>query len=515
MRRPRVLPVLLLAVLLAGCAEPGPSADGTAPTPGRADDDAAPFLAYRASAQGPGDAHLTVFALRSDGTAVKVMAVDEGSAAIAAAPGLDYPVDGLRVLFTPAGGNLNRTTGGTVLRVEEGHVPAAQFALAAETIATRWRHPPTNLDDPRGDDYVRFLPGGGAEVVRAPTDPSFGDVVQAFHLAEAAFVPERFHEAAPATPTPSDGFCVQSALEPESEALHAGGSLLVRATATNCGTGPLRIGETPCDADLLWTVSVVRDGFSWQLPPVPWAHPAMPPRLGCEGERPVIELAPGESATAERRWDGAFLDCAPGAAACEPTPAEPGRYSIASWVTGQAETRGAEVIVLPPESNLNRTLLVTTREWSWVNRTQGEGSVLADFGPHCSPARLTSDPPTITLLQAKTMTVPEATLHRDLRAGGRPENMSTVGEGTVVERLGNATLAVASAYNGSRALFNLSYQDGEALVDGEPLGADETRAFRLEQEIEERGARFRVTEIAMVSSLGRVPVLTQEPGPCA
>lgn len=317
----------------------------------------------------------------------------------------------------------------------------------------------------------------------------------------------------PAPPATPGEPCIETALLLAHDALLAGGSALIRATATNCGAETLRLGETPCDAPHLWSVGIVANDSLWELPAIPWEHPAMRPRPSCEGERPVIELAPNATATVERRWNGMFLDCPP-QPECNQTPAAPGTYAVITAVTGKAEAITMQIVVLPPESNQNRTLVLHSREWSWVNRTSGQGSLLADYGPHCAPARLTESPPALTIQQERNATLPEALLLRDLRAGGRPENVSSWGEGTRVDAIGNGTLALASAYDADRILLNVSHRDGEALVDGAPLAANETREFRAEHVVARGGATFEVTEVVRLTNRGPVPVLTHEPGPC-
>lgn len=509
----RPLPLLLVALVLAGCAEP-PAADGDAP----GGDDPRPFLAYHARPLDEAWTNATVFAVRPDGSALRVGYHDDRSAEVRAAPGLGYPVEGLRVLFEPRGGNLNRSTGGVVLRVEEGRVPDAEFAALVVALGSSWELEPQDLDDPRGHDYVHFRRGGGVEVAREPLPPTFAPVAEAFADAERAFVVEAVHEGDPAPPvstppTPSGaGGCARTRIAVDPPTAYPGAEVRVTAEVENCGSGPLLLGETPCDAPHLFAVRVLDTrGRAWLLPPVPWAHPGMPPMTGCEGERPVVEVAPGGSATFTRAWDGRVLDCA-GGEACEPRDVEPGVHTVVAGVDVEHGS-GAQVGVtmLAPDGSQPTTLLVLARERAWVNRTQGEGWLRGDLGPHCAPAYLSGDPPTLTLWQGGGAP-PDALVLRDLRP--RPDNVSTVGEGIRVDALApRATLR--SAYDEARTLATVEARDGAVLVEGKPLAENETREARLEFDITTPEGSFRVVEHLTLTNMGRVPAFTREPGACA
>lgn len=494
--------LLIVAILLAGCVLPAtPDEDPTAEAPRLA--------GYHVALPAVGEATSSLFAMRTDGTALRLTYVDEGRGDVRVDAALVVSRAELDVFFRTT--NLNRSAGASIVKVESGLVPHPARGALLSALNAPWDAGPRQLDDPRGHDYVQLASDGSFQVVRTPpVPPGFESVVDAFASAEAAFVALQTEESPRfLMPTPSDdGPCLALEMRPSKEAVRVGELLEMNALVTNCGHETVTLGLTSCDpAPHLSVAVVLPGGFGRVLAPSdePQAAYALDGR--CRGEGGTVSLPAGASHATTRIWNGTIGAC-DAAGACH-YEQQQDRLGLAVSVPGHEQSAWRSVLILP--GMLTEAAFLLVRQHDWVNTTSSK-YIPADFGPHCAHASYTLDAPSITLHHQgeEPPAAPEALVIRDWREGERPSramSWSSDRRQLVTLEGGGATLVSPFAAGHSQA--HVAY-DGEAfVVQGERLLPGDAWTLRVEHVVHHEGERYDTVSVLLFEHVGMASVYPQ------
>lgn len=508
--RPLVLLAPLLLATLAGCFEAGtdplPGGGGTPPG-----DASPPFLAFHASAQDDERTTWWVFAVRPNATAVRFQYVDDRSAAVRMGEGIDHPLEDVRLLLEPRGGNQNRSTGGVIVMLERGTVAPAAMERLRAAVADWPTTPGRGLDDPGTEDLVRFRAEGGVDVLRLPpARPEHRALLEAFRAAQEGFEVEEVFTSreAPHARPPSPDACPRMRVRVEPEAITPGETLVATATLENCGDEPLTVGQDACGPEPVWRLDVAARGRGRALPLDGEAGAARMHDPVCEGAPRPLTVAPGADATLVRRWNGTFLEC-DGAGACRHEEAA-GEVSVLSYLSRQEYPAHANVLVVPRDGERTRLLLV--KEHDWVNGT-AEEPLRGDFGPHCAPVRYTLSPPTVTLRDFGgdgDLSVGPAIVVRDFRDGERPANVLTLSADRLDSAWADPTATLASPFDPDLPLALVQAEGEDFLVNGTRVGPGETFTLRWNGTM---GA-YEVASILVFRNVGSAATFTERLGGC-
>ena len=144
--------------------------------------------------------------------------------------------------------------------------------------------------------------------------------------------------------------------------------------------------------------------------------------------------------------------------------------------------------------------------------TEGPCCASYDGGPHCQAHAVDRDAPSARL-DPYAGPRPAFVVVREVQ--GRPSNLSTTGQGVVVEASAarDGEMALASLVEGGPRLANLSWDGGEVRLDGATLAPGEPRTVERTFEVARGRAEepLRVTERAVLTYLGEARIEMERP----
>lgn len=504
--------LVLVALALAGCAgEPGPSAPGV-----QDDDVGAPFVAYHASARSLDKTRWSVFAIRPDGTADRILYDDDRSGDLRVPAGIEYPEEDLRWLLDARGGNLNRSAGALVREVERGALDDAARAEVAALRALPWPVSP-DLDDPGRDDVARVRADGSVEVLRLfAATPEAAEIVRRFALLQRGFEVRESMVALDvpggATPEDESAPCLRTDVVATPSSVREGGSMLVEVNVTSCEARAVTLGDDPCGDAPVLRIALWRAGSSWLLADEAGAARADGPGCGSGGDPRV--LAPGETLRIARTWNVRLAEC-DAAGACSERPAPPGEYDLIAAVSYAREAGQAVVRVLPAEAQKARLLLAL--ESGGLTATGDPKPIPGYFGGHCAPATYALDPPVVTMRFARAEDAnASALVIQDFRGGTSANHTYTTSADRIELRaLEDGATSLPSPFNRTGPAVNVTLEGDVFVVDGVRLPEGAQTTVRHEFDIEAEGGTLHATRVVTLRHVGLADVLREEGGMCA